>query len=520
VEEDLTRGTAQQEIEGDTSMPRTRMTWTPQPKNAAHGKSASPPPQTPSVGRTEGPDHPAFYPDPERDKYEKGDTSAWAEDPKKPMLPESAPPAMPGNLTTEPLDHPATSDFEKGADKPGKPAAVKEASLKELAERRAALCVRIASALMPGATASAVENKALDLMDFDDAKLRAAAEAIKLVAGENPFADKDEEEKDEEEDDKDGDKTASHDVTARLARLEANFGKLRKAMANFFGMDDKEDAADEMMAYLMGKDEDGDGIDQSKNDFPQGYDDAKLSAEDKGDDEDAMLKAMLDEMDDDMKASVTASHEQDVVEPLAKGQSIQSGEGGNVNADAAPKTPQVSGPMTGGTAVKAGEMPDFIKEKIEDKDEKEDEDEGKTAGEEDDDEEDTELDVDITAGEDPMGLMPDVTASDDALMQLYADLDLGRVAGEEEEVEAEAVDADGDVEEVEEEKPAKEASSKTAKTAARGKPQLRPQAKTASTGAAPKQLGNLTRAAREIDDLQKLWETAPDVSQVFGLPKG
>jgi hypothetical protein len=506
-------------------MPRTRMTWTATPtKKATQGRSASPPPQTPSVGRTEGPDHPAYYPDPDRDKYEKGDTSSWAEDPKSPMIPESAPPAMPGNLTTEPLDHPATSEFEQKADKPGKTPAAKEASLKELAERRAAVCLRIASALMPGATVEAVESRAVDLMDLDDAKLRAAAEALTLVAGENPFEKKDDDEDEKKDDDDGSDKKASIEITARIDRLEAKFGKLRKAMAHFFGMDDKEDAADEMMAYLMGKDEDGDGIDQSKNSFPQGYDVDKLSG--KEDDEDAMLKAMLDEMDDEMK---TATHEQDVVEPLAKGQSIQSGEGGNVDPDAAPKTPQVSGPMTGGTAVQAGEMPDFIKEKMEDKDEKDDEkdEKDKTAADCDDDkkEEDTENDIEVTAaGDDPMGLMSDVTASDDELLQLYSDIDLGRVAGDEEVVEEEVADDAGDVEEVEEVE--KAAAAKTARTASTkptpakpGKPQMRPQPRTASTGAAPKQLGTVSRVAREIDDLTRLWDSAPDVSAVFGVPK-
>lgn len=505
---------------------RTRLTWTqPATSKAAKARTASPPPQTPSVGRTEGPDHPAFYPDPDRDKYEKGDTSSWAEDPKSPMIPESAPPAMPGNLTTEPLDHPATSDFEKGADKPEKPPGVKEASLKELAERRATLCIRIASAMMKGATTAAVEDKALELMDLDDAQLRAAAAAIKLVAGEDPLEEKkDDEEKDEAADKEASDKSANIEITARIDRIEKHLGKLRKAMATFFGMDDKEDAADQMMAYLMGKDEDGDGIDQSKNDFPQGYDIDKLS--EKEDDEDAMLKAMLDEMDEEMK---TATHEQDVTEPLAKGQSIQSGEGGNVNPDAAPKTPQVAGPQTGGTAVKAGEMPDFIKEKMDEKkdDDEKDDDGDKTAAEDDEkSKEDTDNDIEVTAaGDDPMGLMSDVTASDDELMQLYADLEFPRTAGEEEVEEEVAEDGDGDVEEAEavEDKTAarKTASAKPAKKATVGKPQLRPQAKTAATGAAPKQLGNVSRQAREIDDLSKLWGSlsAPDVSDVFGVPK-
>lgn len=471
---------------------RQRMTW----KKSEQGKTASPPPQMPAVDRTEGPDHPAYYKDPDKDKYENGDTSAWAEDPKKPMIPESAPPAMPGNLTTEPLEHPATSDFEKGADKPGKAATTKEATLKQLAERRAHLCVRIASALMPQASAIDVENKALALMDLEDHQLQATAATLKLVAG-----DEDQDEAADEDDDKDASKKANHDVTARLDKLENSMNRLVQAMTDFFSKDKKaEDMSDEEMMAHLAEDMDGDGVDQNKPDAF--YTDKKAE-----DDEEAMLKAMLDEMD----ADKSASHAEDVVEPLAKGKDILSGEGGNVSPDPAPVTPEVSGPMTGGTAVKAGEMPDFIKEKIDEKAEKEEDKEEKKASSDDDEDKDAENDIEITAGEDPMGLMETTASADDELMSLYNDLDF-KTAGEEDE------DVEEIVEEVEEEPEEDvEASKKAAKASKQG---LRPQPKAAAKGNTPKTVGNVqatrTASQKELADLEKLWESAPDVSSYFG----
>lgn len=522
-------------------MPRKRMTW----KQAEQGKQASPPPQIPAVDRTEGPDNPAYYPDPDADKYKSGDTSSWAEDPHSPMSPESPPPAMPGNLTTEKLEHPGTSDFSKSPETPeqaseaGGGGGKKQASLKELAEQRATLCVRIASALMPGAEAVAVENKALELMDLDDAQLRATASTLKLVAGE-------EEEVEEEEDiEVEGGKKASVEVTARLDKIEASMGKLVKAMSHFFGMGDEDMSDKELMAYLMAEDMDGDGIDQSKNDYPQGYDVEKLSGEDEfergeesegtkeydeamgdkmGMDEESMLRAMLDEMDQEM--AMTASDKEgadkeatdkegsaveEATEPLAKGPSIQSGEGGNVNPDKYAPTPVVA--QSDGSEKVGDPTPHGQKAAAED------------TGV-------AENDIQISAGADPMGLMDEPAtkeaSADDELMQLYADLDLPKTAGEEEVEEEEdveleieggkkAADDDDQDEASDEDDDAKMAGKKAADDA---EPELKPQPKAASQGA--QRLGNVSgmpkAAADEMDQLSKLWESAPDVSSVFGLP--
>jgi hypothetical protein len=476
------------------------------------GKKASPPPQMPAVDRTEGPASPAYYPDPDADKYENGDTSSWAEDPHSPMEPESPPPAMPGNLTTEELDHPGTSEFSKSPESPEKAmeegggGGKKQASLKELAERRATLCVRLASAMMPKASALEVEEKAVSLMDLDDSKLKAAMEAFSVFAGE----DKDEEFEEGEESEgtkefdeqRDAGKKAAHDVTARLDKLESAFGRMVKAMSSFFGMEDDEDEGmsdKELMAYLMAEDMDGDGVDQNEADY--GYSDKKSmdddmeamamkhrmaeEEEEEMEEEEAMLRAMLEEMDEEM--SVMASHAEDVTDGLAKGQDVQSGEGGNVHPDPAAHTPVVA--QSDGGEKKASNA--------------------------------AENDIDIATGSDPMGLM-DVTASaDDELLALYADLDLPKTAGEEEEVEEEDEEEDEDDDAGTDEKAEKDDEEfghddEGKKASAR----QRPQPKRASAGA--KTLGNVSgmpKAAHdEIAELGKLWETSPDVMSAFGLP--
>jgi len=502
-------------------MQRQRRTWT---KKAEQDKTASPPPQMPAVDRTEGPDHPAYHADPDADQYKSGDTSSWAEDPHKPMSPESPPPAMPGNLTTDELDHPGTSDFQKTPESPEKAEAAggggkqasKEPTLRQLAEQRATLCVRIASALMPQADVKTVENKAFELMDLDDAQLRATASTLKIVAGEE------EEEEVEKEMETEAGKKANVEVVARVERLEGAVGKLVKAMSHFFGQEGDESDTDgmsdrELLAYLTAEDTDGDGIDQSKNDYPQGYDVEKMGQEE---DEEEMLKAMLEEMDEEM-AVTAATKEEEVTEPLAKGESIQSGEGGNVNPDEKAETPQVEQSDGSEKTAQDDEAKEKPKEFIEgeesegtkESDEGEKEGACKKKAEDEETPKAAENDIDITAGVDPMGLMEETreASADDELMQLYADLDLPKTVGEEPEEEA-------PVEEVVEE--TVEEEKEAGKKKAADEPELKPQAKVASSGA--KTIGNvaLSKEARdEISELEKMWEHAPSVNKVFGLPE-
>lgn len=491
-------------------MARQRLTK----KLAEQGKKASPPPQMPAVDRTEGPASPAYYPDPDADKYKSGDPSSWAEDPHKPMEPESPPPAMPGNLTTEDLDHPATSEFQKKPETPeqameqggGGGGGGKQASLKELAERKASLCVRLASAMMPEASSAEVEDRAVQLMDLDDAKLKAAMETFKVVGGKKHDDEKHEDEDFEKGEESEGTKLfdegkegkkAAHDLTARLERIEGSLGRIVEAMGHFFSSEDGEDGMDDkaLMAYLMAEDMDGDGVDQNKADYA--YGDEKSAMEEEEDEEMTMLRAMLEEMDEEM--AVMASAAQDATDPLAKGADIQSGEGGNVAPDAAAHTPVVA--QSDGSDKKANEDP-------------------------------TENNIEITAGDDPMGLMDMTASADDELLALYADLDLPKTAKkggeEEEEMEEESKELPMDDDAGTDEKAEKDDiefgadDEKEKKGGKKAQAQQRPQPKAASAGA--QQLGNVSgmpKAAHdEVAELSKIWDTAPDVASVFGIPGG
>jgi len=151
-------------------------------------------------------------------------------------------------------------------------------------------------------------------------------------------------------------------------------------------------------------------------------------------------------------------------------------------------------------------------------------------------------------GEDPMGLDA-APATDDILAELFGG---GHMAADEEADDEEADDEEADDEEAsksaadeeadDEEADDEEASKKSAKkgddeeadeeeaddeeadeeeaskkSARKAASKQRPRGRKASKGA--KTLGAVTKAAAksEISDLSKLWETAPDVSDVFGV---
>ena len=158
---------------------RNRMTW-------QRNKKASPPPA--SYGWT--PDHPAFYPDPEANKYENGDTSSWAEDPTKGPYAQGPAPASQSWVPT----HPAAKADAMGPIPPpvGPDAGKKAAALRARVEVKAAKCIRVASAILgKGASTQAIENKALALMDMSDRKIDAALVKVRqaFLTGEGPMGE-------------------------------------------------------------------------------------------------------------------------------------------------------------------------------------------------------------------------------------------------------------------------------------------------------------------------------------------
>ena len=142
-------------------MSRQRTTW-------AADHTASAPPATPGYN-VEDKDHPAHQPDPAYADYKKGDPSAWAEDPKTPPYPQGNPPSTPG-YDVEDKDHPAHKEMPR-VEKMNP----KGASLRDMVEKRADKCIRLARHMLgKGANAAMVEDQALDLMDLPEDQLEAS----------------------------------------------------------------------------------------------------------------------------------------------------------------------------------------------------------------------------------------------------------------------------------------------------------------------------------------------------------
>lgn len=111
--------------------------------------------------------------------------------------------------------------------------------------------------------------------------------------------------------------------------------------------------------------------------------------------------------------------------------------------------------------------------------------------------EDAEEEAGKEAGFDPMGLDDATVTADDLFAEYFPD----HVASDDEAEEEEAVEAE------EEEEEAVEASKKKAAQ--------RPQPRKPSSG--PKTLGRVTKAASAKDSLDAIWESAPDISEAFGM---
>ena len=497
---------------------RERLTW-------AAGRKASAPPATPGYG-VEDQDHPAYYADPDADDYENGDTSSWAEDPRTPPYPQGNPPSTPG-YDVEDQDHPAYKRL---------PRVPKEASIREAIKRKAAKAVRVAR-LMLGEYASdaQIEDQALDLMDLPDEQLTATLNRVSgnpMVAEEEvpdesqvteaeldtPMEDGDQvteaeldallaEGESDEEDPVDEGKAAMEALSCKIAELQEEIEMLKsggwKAAgqnapggsqngANAPGKDEDEARAEgktktasaakrAARAFFASMDTDGDGF--------------VLHSEWIGN------PAIFSSADKDKDGIVS---EEEVVEELTKKKAGDVPEAFKKNWDKDEKKKAAS-----------DEEEEDVEEDVEEdeeasdeSDESEEEKKGKKAcGEIDAEDIDDASLFGLT--DDPMGLgeSPVTTPEEDALLASV----FGRVAkkGEEEEV------VEGDEEAVEGEE--KEVEEKVEKKASRTASQ-KPQPRKASVG--PKTIGTQVRIAGvkdEVSELSRLWESAPDVSEVFGL---
>lgn len=443
-------------------MTRRRLTWT--------DRSASPAPALP----TEAGGHPAAYPDPEADQYQTGDTSAWAEDPTRGPYAQSTPPALP----TEAGDHPA--------------AMRQAAQQRRAAEQKAARCIRLAEAMLgSNASVTTIEDQALDFMNLTERQIAAALDRVAPLDLINRGADA---------------RTVASSEDALLAEMLREAAEDEEKPADEDQGDDVKDKAaarraahyqrraSYWAAQAIGKKRASDVEEKEEDETPADDAASKTAADD------AMLAAMLageepgtDAEDEALLAAMMAgedpvgSEEDALLAEMLRAEEAPMGD--ETDEDAAMLAemmasetgaePAAADPMAGAPA----DMP--------------------MAG----------MDSPVACGaeeplmgEDPMGLMDfeGDPAAEAELSELYSGM---RAAGE-----------DAEVEEPSEEEAPKEPKQATARarTASSG---ARPQPRTAATRGV-RALGAVAKVASEtpgdVSDLSRLWETAPDVSKVFG----
>ncbi|MFA6233876.1 MAG: hypothetical protein WC824_06780 [Bacteroidota bacterium] len=501
------------------------------------GRKASAPPATPGY-ETEDQDHPAHKPDPNAHQFENGDTSSWAEDPKTPPYPQGNPPSTPG-YDTEDQDHPAHEEL---------PRVPKEArSLREQIKAKASKALRVAR-LMLGENApdEKVEDQALDLMDLPDEQLVATLnrcggnpmvadeldglpedpmmddsmgvlpdeELDALLAGEEVpeeevMSDEEldallagtEEEEAPEEVEEEAPKTAMEELARRVSELTDEIKAMKQAGQNAPGgsqnganapgkseeqaraegeaTTSKQEIKTAARKFFASMDTDGDGF--------------VVKAEWLG--SPAIFKAADKDKDDIVS-------EDEVVEELTGGKkAAEEVEDEEVKEEKTEK--------------KAEE--EKVEEKVEEKEEGGEE--KKACGDTtgcgemmlDNPEDDAAM---FGLQDDPMGLgeTPMLSPEDDDLLASV----FGKAAKKADDDEVEDKDDKDEVEEKPEEED-EEAKKKAARLAPRTASQ-KPQPRKASVG--PKTVGTQVRTASqsgEVGELSKLWETAPDVSEVFGM---
>ncbi|MDB4278154.1 hypothetical protein N9917_00990 [Deltaproteobacteria bacterium] len=446
---------------------RERLTWGGD-KNASarlpvedNDRRASAHPATPDEGIT----HPAGYDDPvQPNAYENGDTSSWAED------------VHPGPY--ENSAHPATPD-----EGPFHPAAKRAArELRAAVERKAAKCIRIATDML-GKTASVadVEKQALTMMDLPDTYVDST---FSRLAKKGEEEEEVVEEEVEESDDSAG-KKASRGLTAddmllrrmlaeedmdeddggsdkeagdRLAGIESALAAMQKQLTSMGPMAQEEVVVDEdeaMLANLLAQEEGDDVADEDEMLLSMMLEDEMSADPMMG--EDAEAEALLSQMmGDEMGMPIMASDDEEEEEPAAK----EAGDDSDDEEEGADKEASLA---------------DYIG--------------------------DAEMHVSLTAAEDPMGLAGNVSA-DDVLTNLY------KSAGDDEEEESDDSD---DSDESEDEGEDEESEKEGKKASAR-----KPRPKKASRGA--RTIGQPSfdkTASNEINDLERLWKSAPDITDAF-----
>ena len=527
---------------------RNRITW-------AAGREASAPPAIPGYDK-EDRDHPAHQPDPAYEKYKKGDPDAWAETPKAPPYAQGNPPSIPG-YDKEDQDHPAHKS---------PPRFPKEAKFTVLVSKKAKKCCVIARAMLgKTASASVVEDQALDIMDWDDTRIKAAldrlgggflAECQDEFGPMDDFGDDDEldsllaaeHQKYADQNDPKGKTLAPTPKTEEQARKEA-----KKSEDEDDGKDKEEETAERKTArkFFASMDRDRDGF-VMKADWkgsPDLFDaldtdrDGILASEEVVDalaPKPVLAVAGFDPQEAAIFASLESS--------FLKAAKAKKSEDEEVKDDKEDKE--------AAKAKKAKAKKSEDDEVVDDKEEKKAKAKAKKAAEEDDDGDDDggddgDDDDDVEAAKkacgmedagmfggvgDPMGLASDggdILGEDDAML---AEI-FGKSAADDEEDDKKDDDEataskkakksedddgdedDGGVDDDDDESPEEKAANKKAARLASNNrtASQRPQPRKPLNGAV-RTVGGLTRTASanaEVNDLSALWESAPDVSKVF-----
>ena len=480
-------------------------------------RKASAPPATP--GYEEPSIHPAAYPDPEADAYENGDTSSWAEDPHPGPYPNGAPPALPG--TDGPQGHPATDlahYFPNGASKQA------SRQLRAALEAKAAKCIRLASRMLgKHASTEAIEDQAIDLMSLTErqiqASLRRYAEqgdgGSDLLAVENMTLTPP--------------RTGGDDDTEAL--LQAMLAEEGDVEANEVDADEAllasmlaEETAKRLASVKKGSKKAGQNDPRAFYSGKKAEEDEK-DAEDESDAEEADEKAAEDEKPEgDTEAAKKAAHFQRLAAFWMKKAAEEAADEPEENEAEAKKDEKAK------KAAKSAKA--AVAKKSAKKAEESDESEEKAAEESDDKAEkkaaflrlaneflsaDLKDTLAALIAEDAEAPAAE-KAADDLLVDDLSDDPMVDGLGMDDEGNIDVDDlsvlygmhtaSEEEGEKAEEEEPAKEE-----KQAA-----VRPQARKASTGI--KTLGTVAKvASSSVDDLSKLWASAPDVSDIFGTSK-
>ena len=458
-------------------MSRERMTWNEGTTEVpVDDKQAAEAPATPG----EGPASPAYKEDPAQDAYAKGDTSSWAEDPNPPPYDNGEAPAVPS-----------------------------EKQAADILERKAAKCIRLATAMLGGeASVEAIEDQALAFMDMEDSAIGsslsrlaedeekkeedekgAEAEAAKTIQEDKEHAaeaKKADDSADEAIDDDDA-KAAEADLAKessektgyedRLANIE---NALRSLVPDAFPTKE----ADFEPGHVTDEGWDP-GATAPAMDEDEAMLEVMLAEEGMSHDPEAMLEAMLAEAeaeafttDGTMSADPGEGEGMDQNDPASFG----AGPGSESDGNEGMSNVDMAGAMGDDLLVEDVAVADPEVVMVED----------------------------MVA--DPMGVMArELDAKDSEMLAVLFGKDAAEDKAEKEDHDEGAVKDDEEhIADLEEDKDEDEkALKKEEKKAAQN-----PQPKKASTGA--KRLGGVSKeAASEVSNLSSLWESAPDVSRFF-----